>query len=115
MDISGLTASTLLRHYRARKLSPVEVTRAVLKRIDDLNPAHNAFCVRADEEALAAARASEARWMAGTPIGLVDGIPTTIKDQWPVKGWKWRMGSCIMARTARVRCACRRRSAACSG
>ena len=61
MDISKLTASELLRHYRARSLSPVEVTRAVLARIDAFDPAHNAFCVRADEEALAAARASEAR------------------------------------------------------
>ena len=93
MDIAALTASELLRHYRARSLSPVEVTKAVLSRIDALDPAHNAFCVRADAEALAAARDSEARWMAGAPIGLVDGIPTTIKDQWPVKGWSWRMGS----------------------
>jgi aspartyl-tRNA(Asn)/glutamyl-tRNA(Gln) amidotransferase subunit A len=93
MDIATLTASDILRHYRARKLSPVEVTRAVQARIDALDPAHNAFCVRADDEALAAARASEARWMAGAPIGLVDGVPTTIKDQWPVKGWSWRMGS----------------------
>jgi aspartyl-tRNA(Asn)/glutamyl-tRNA(Gln) amidotransferase subunit A len=93
MDIAALTASELLRHYRARSLSPVEVTKAVLSRIDALDPGHNAFCVRADAEALAAARASEARWMAGAPVGLVDGIPTTIKDQRPVKGWSWRMGS----------------------
>ena len=77
MDIATLTASDLLRHYRARKLSPVEVTKAVQTRIDALDPAHNAFCVRADAEALAAARASEARWMAGTPMGLVDGVPAT--------------------------------------
>jgi aspartyl-tRNA(Asn)/glutamyl-tRNA(Gln) amidotransferase subunit A len=93
MDIEKLTAAELLRFYRARKLSPVEVTRAVYDRIAKLDPAHNAFCVLKPEDALAAARESEARWMKGAPAGYVDGIPTTIKDQWPVKGWSWRRGS----------------------
>lgn len=93
MDIASLTAAELLRFYRARKLSPVEVTKAVHERIAALDPAHNAFCVLKPEDALAAARESEARWRIGAPIGLVDGLPTTIKDQWPVKGWSWRRGS----------------------
>ena len=45
MDIATLTAAQLLRLYRARKLSPVEVTKAVYDRIGALDPAHNAFCV----------------------------------------------------------------------
>ena len=49
--------------------------------------------VAGSADALAASRASEARWMKGAPIGLVDGIPTTIKDQWLVKGWPNRKGS----------------------
>lgn len=93
MDIATLTATELLRLYRAKKLSPVEVTKDVQRRIDRHEPAHNAFAFRGDEDALAWARASEARWMKGAPIGLVDGIPTTIKDQWPLKGWPWRKGS----------------------
>ena len=93
MDIATLNAGELLRLYRARKLSPVEVTKAVYDRIGALDPAHNAFCVLKPEEALEAARASEARWARGAPAGLVDGIPATIKDQWPVKGWSWRRGS----------------------
>ena len=93
MDIATLTAADLLRHYRAKKLSPVEVTRACHDRIARLDPSHNAFCVQKPDEALAAAAASEARWMKGIPAGPVDGIPATIKDQWPVKGWSWRRGS----------------------
>jgi aspartyl-tRNA(Asn)/glutamyl-tRNA(Gln) amidotransferase subunit A len=93
MDIASLTAAELLRFYRARKLSPVEVTKAVYDRIAALDPLYNALCVLKAEDALAAARESEARWSKGTPIGLVDGLPTTIKDQWPVKGWSWRRGS----------------------
>ncbi|MBL8699109.1 MAG: amidase [Alphaproteobacteria bacterium] len=93
MEIATLTATELLRLYRARKLSPVEVVKDVQARIDRHEPVHNAFAHRGDEDALAWARASEARWMKGAPIGLVDGIPTTIKDQWPLKGWPWRKGS----------------------
>lgn len=93
MDIAKLTAAELLRHYRARKLSPLEVTRATLERISKFDPPHNAFCVLKPDEALAQAKASEARWMKGAPAGYVDGLPTTIKDQWPVKGWSWRRGS----------------------
>ncbi len=93
MNIATLTATELLRLYRAKKLSPVEVTKAVHERIDKFEPAHNAFVFRGDADALAAARESEARWMKGAPIGLVDGVPTTIKDLSPVKGWPWRRGS----------------------
>jgi len=45
------------------------------------------------EGALAAARASEARWAKGAPQGLVDGVPTTIKDLVFAKGWPTRSGS----------------------
>jgi aspartyl-tRNA(Asn)/glutamyl-tRNA(Gln) amidotransferase subunit A len=92
-DIALLSATELLRHYRRRTLSPVEATRAVLERIEKLDPVYNAFIHLAADEALAASRTSEARWMKGAPLGLVDGVPTTVKDQWPVAGWPTRKGS----------------------
>jgi aspartyl-tRNA(Asn)/glutamyl-tRNA(Gln) amidotransferase subunit A len=92
-DVAGLSATELLRHYRRRTLSPVEATRAVLARIERLNPIYNAFCFLAPEQALAAARESEARWTKGAPLGLVDGVPATVKDQWMVQGWPTRRGS----------------------
>jgi aspartyl-tRNA(Asn)/glutamyl-tRNA(Gln) amidotransferase subunit A len=93
MDVAKLTANEVLRYYRAKKLSPVEMVQAVYKRIDALNPKHNAFAALRPDEALAQARDSEARWMKGAPLGLVDGVPTTIKDQWQIKGWTNRRGS----------------------
>ena len=92
-DILSLPATQLLARYRARDLSPVDVTRAVLDRIDRLQPVYNAFVLVRDEDALAAARASEARWLRGEPVGLVDGLPTTVKDLLQVNGWPTRRGS----------------------
>jgi aspartyl-tRNA(Asn)/glutamyl-tRNA(Gln) amidotransferase subunit A len=80
-DITTLSATDLLGLYRRRELSPVEATRAVLARIDAQDAATNAYCLVRDDEALAAARASERRWHAGEPVGLLDGVPW--RDRWP--------------------------------
>ncbi|MCW5620911.1 MAG: amidase [Burkholderiales bacterium] len=92
-DILSLSAAELLAHYRRRSLSPVEVTRVALDRIQALQPIYNAFVLVMEEEALSAARASEARWMREAPLGRVDGLPTTIKDLLLVKGYPTRRGS----------------------
>ena len=91
--ISELNAADLLRLYRRRELSPVEVTRDAFERIDRFEPAINAFVLVDRDGALAAARASEARWAKGEPSGLADGLPATIKDIIDVKGWPTRKGS----------------------
>ncbi len=92
-EIAMMSATELRRHYRAKRLSPVEATKAVLDRIAARDGALNAFRFVAHDEALAAARGSEARWMKGAPIGLLDGIPATVKDQWLAKGWPTLKGS----------------------
>lgn len=79
--------------YRARALSPVEYLLAVIARVEALQPLYNPFVVFDPERALAAARASEARWMAGAPAGLVDGLPTTVKDLVLARGWPTLRGS----------------------
>jgi aspartyl-tRNA(Asn)/glutamyl-tRNA(Gln) amidotransferase subunit A len=93
MDVLSLTAAELIAHFQNKTLSPVEVTRAALDRIAKLQPIYNAFALVGEEEALRDARASEARWMRGAPAGLVDGLPTTVKDLLLVKGWPTRRGS----------------------
>ena len=85
-DISFMSAHELLALYRAGSLSPVEVTRQVLERIAAINPRINAMYFVDAEGALAAARASEARWRRGGPQGLLDGVPVTLKDSVYVAG-----------------------------
>jgi aspartyl-tRNA(Asn)/glutamyl-tRNA(Gln) amidotransferase subunit A len=92
-DPATLSAATLLRHYRRRELSPVEVTGACLARIARWNDRVHAFCHVDEAAALAAAQASEARWYRGEPSGLLDGVPATIKDLVLTRGWTARRGS----------------------
>src|SRR6267378_5318742 len=91
-DLCSLSATELLDGFSKHELSPVEVTRAVLERIERLNPVLNAFNL-VSERALDDARTSEARWMAGQPKGLLDGVPVSIKDIILTKGWPTLRGS----------------------
>jgi len=91
-DLCSFSAVQLLEKYVRRELSPVEVSKAVLARIEKLNPKLNAFCLVSDK-ALDDAKASEARWMAGQPKGLLDGVPVSIKDLLLTKGWPTLRGS----------------------
>lgn len=66
-DLIWLSANELLKAYRKKKLSPVEVTQAVLARIEDKDKHINAFCLVDGEQALLQAKASEKRWAKGNP------------------------------------------------
>ncbi len=92
-DLCSLSATELLTLYRTRRLSPVEATQAVLQRVEALNPVLNCFCHIDHDFALASAKESEKRWMNGAPRGLVDGVPTSIKDLLYTKGWPTLRGS----------------------
>src|SRR5437660_9025012 len=92
-DIKSLTAAELLALYRRKQLSPVEVTRDQLDRIERFEPAINAFIIVDREGALKAAKASEARWQKGEPAGLADGLGATVKDNVWLKDFPSRRGS----------------------
>ncbi|HKB83694.1 MAG TPA: amidase [Burkholderiales bacterium] len=92
-DILSLTAVELTEHYRSKKFSPVEATRAALDRIARLNPIYNAFVMVDETRAMKDARASEARWQRGAPAGSVDGVPATVKDLIVTEGWPTLRGS----------------------
>ncbi len=92
--VAVLTAEEMLALYASRALSPVEVLQAVTERIARLNPALNAFAVL-NPRALEAAGESEMRWRVGRPLGLLDGVPCTVKDLLDVAGFPTRRGSRI--------------------
>jgi len=95
-DIAFASAAELTGLYSSGKLSPVEVTSALLDRLDALQPELNAFCVVDHEGALEVARASEARWRAGSPLSPFDGVPATIKDLMLMRGFPTRRGSYLI-------------------
>ncbi|HTZ34686.1 MAG TPA: amidase [Stellaceae bacterium] len=92
-DLAFLSAARLLALYRRKELSPVAATEAALRRLETYEGALNAFVLYDPESALAAARASEARWQKGEPQGMLDGVPVAIKDTQLTRGWPRLVGS----------------------
>lgn len=90
---ADLTATAMLAAYATGELSPVEATEATIQRIEDANPAVNAFCLVDADHALRRARASEARWRRKEPAGKLDGVPASIKDIFLTAGWPTLRGS----------------------
>lgn len=81
-----LTAGELAASYEGGQLSPIEVTRALLERIDACEPRLNAMYLIHRESALKQARESEGRWRVQAPLSPLDGVPVTIKENIYTKG-----------------------------
>ena len=79
-DDDPLTISELAVRLRRREVSPVEITRDCLERIEQLNPALNAFITVMAESALAEARTAEDEILRGEWRGPLHGIPIALKD-----------------------------------
>jgi aspartyl-tRNA(Asn)/glutamyl-tRNA(Gln) amidotransferase subunit A len=91
--IAELSIAELIRCYRSRELSPVEVVDACLARIEALNPGLNAFVTLAPEAARSAAREAERRWRDGDDAPSLLGIPFSVKDTLPTAGVRTTFGS----------------------
>jgi aspartyl-tRNA(Asn)/glutamyl-tRNA(Gln) amidotransferase subunit A len=88
-----LPATALVEGYRRRDFSPVEVTQAVLDHIERWEPHLHALYLLRPEAALQQARASEARWRRGEPLGPIDGVPLTLKDNIATAGDPMPLGT----------------------
>src|SRR5512143_3350695 len=92
-DLCYTPATELVDAVRARKLSAVEITATVLKRITALEPRLNAFAYLAAEEAMQAAVAADRAQASGEPLGSLHGVPVTIKDHEAVRGMQIEYGT----------------------
>ena len=97
VDLCYTPATTLAAMIRAKKLSPVELTRAVLTRLEKLNPRLNAFCTPTPELAVAEAKRAEDAVMKGGQLGPLHGLPYSVKDLSFTKGIRTMSGSHIFA------------------
>lgn len=95
-ELADLSAVALVEAYRARRLSPVEVADAVIQRIDAWEPQLNALWAYDPDAARESARQSEARWVRGEPLGAIDGVPVTIKENIATKGTPVPLGTAAM-------------------
>jgi Asp-tRNA(Asn)/Glu-tRNA(Gln) amidotransferase A subunit family amidase len=88
---------------REGAFSPVELVEAHLKQIEVRNPDINAFVTVMADEALAEARACEAGMRRGEPLGLLGGVPVTVKDSFDLAGLSTAVGSRLRAGIRAVR------------
>jgi Asp-tRNA(Asn)/Glu-tRNA(Gln) amidotransferase A subunit family amidase len=97
-DLCWLPASELAPAIKRRRISPVELVKAVLARIERLNPTLNAFVTITAEQALKDARAAERAVMKkGTRLGPLHGIPFSTKDLVITKGIRTTFGTRLFA------------------
>src|SRR2546427_4672343 len=92
-DLCFTPAVELLKLYRARKASPLEVMQEILSRIDAVNPDVNAIVTLVREDALRAARRATAALRRGAALPPLFGVPVAIKDVTATKGIRTTHGS----------------------
>ena len=92
-DVTFIPAVELLKLYRARRLSPLEVMQAVFARIDAVNPQVNAIVTQARDSALWEARRATATLKRNSAMPPLFGIPVAIKDVTQTRGLRTTFGS----------------------
>jgi len=92
-ELHDWSAAELSAAFAARRLSPVEVTQAVIAHIARWEPKLCALYAYAPEQALAAARAAERRWQRRAPLSALDGVPVTIKENIATRGTPVPLGT----------------------
>lgn len=96
-DLCFTPATELAALIREKVVSPVEVTEAILARIERLNGWLGAYCTVTAEQALADARAAEASVLRGDALGSLHGVPISVKDITYTKGVRTTRGSRLWA------------------
>ncbi|HZD26444.1 MAG TPA: amidase family protein [Alphaproteobacteria bacterium] len=96
-DLCFLPAATLAGLIRRGELSPVELTEAVLARIETQQPRLNAFITVCAERALNDARAAETAVGRGDPLPPLHGVPMSVKDLLNTDGVATTFGSRLLA------------------
>src|SRR5437867_2354887 len=96
-DLCFTSAVELAELIRGKALSPVEITRAVLERLERMNTRLGAYVMVHAERALGEAGAAERAVMAGEPLGPLHGVPVSIKDNLWTAGDRTPFGSRLFA------------------
>jgi aspartyl-tRNA(Asn)/glutamyl-tRNA(Gln) amidotransferase subunit A len=92
-----LTATQLAAGFREGAFTPTQVLQVCLARCAEVNPRLNALIALDAEGATRAAEESTARWRTGRALGVLDGVPVTVKDNLQVRGLPTHWGSRALA------------------
>lgn len=95
-DLCYLTATEALSLFKKKKLSPVELMKAVIKQAEATEGKVNALPMKYFDQALEGAKKAEAVYMKrGAKPRALEGIPYVVKDETLMKGWRTTFGSLI--------------------
>src|SRR2546425_5661911 len=94
-DLAFLSLTELSELIRSRKVSPVEVTRNILERIEKLQPALNAYITVTRDVAMKSAQEAESEIQQKKWRGPLHGVPVAVKDLFDTAGIKTTAGSAV--------------------
>lgn len=86
MELFKMTAAELSELIQKKEISSVELTRSVLKRIEETEPKIKAFVTVTSELAVKMAKEADEKISRGEKVGALAGIPVAIKDNMCTKG-----------------------------
>lgn len=92
-DICYMPAWQMVEKIRTQELSSLEITETIIERIEKINPKLNAYCTPTFDLARKMAKKADDRAKTGENVGLLNGIPTSIKDTMDTKGIRTTYGS----------------------
>src|SRR3984893_8658114 len=96
-ELTFLSAASMAEQIRQKKLSPVDLIEAHLARIQELNPKLNAFVQVDVEGARRQALLAETAVRDGQKLGVLHGVPLSIKSSMEVAGLRWEVGTKLRA------------------
>lgn len=92
-DICYMSACDVVEKIKIQEFTVQEITETIIERIEKINPILNAYCTPTFELAREMAKLSDLKIKNGVKLGILEGIPTSIKDLTPTKGIRTTFGS----------------------
>ncbi|MHA2281770.1 MAG: amidase [Promethearchaeota archaeon] len=92
-DVYFMPAYEMAEKIKTQEITSQEITEILIERIEEVNPRVNAYCTTTFELAREMAKIADEKVKKGESLGLLNGIPTSVKDLMQTKGVRTTYGS----------------------
>ncbi len=94
-DICFMSATDMAEAIKRQEMTSLEITEAIIERIEKINPIINAYCTTTFDIAREMANKADSKVKKGEKLGLLNGVPLSIKDLMYTKGIRTTFGSIL--------------------